>query len=127
MLVPIGPGHLNIAEALIEVKGKPLPTPELAADLDLPAEVSEEIRNLSVNFALQADERFDNVGDSGRDIWYLRRLTPEQVVNPRFAWPSPANHTIGGPLPQISSSLSARSMMRAVLRQVAGHHGRSTA
>lgn len=82
MLVPIGPGHLNIAEALIEVKGKPLPTPELAADLDLPAEVSEEIRNLSVNFALQADERFDNVGDSGRDIWYLRRLTPEQVVNP---------------------------------------------
>ena len=32
--------------------------------------------------ALEADARFDNVGDSGRDIWYLRRLTPEKVIVP---------------------------------------------
>ena len=82
LLVEIQPGYLNIAEALIEIKGMPLPTSEFLAEMNLPAEVSEEIRILSVNHALQADERFDNVGDGGRDIWYLRRLTPESVVNP---------------------------------------------
>jgi hypothetical protein len=31
---------------------------------------------------MEQDERFDNIGDSGRDIWYLRRLIPEPVVDP---------------------------------------------
>ena len=82
LLVPIHAGHLNIAEALIEVKGRPLPTAEFLPELDLPAEVSEEIKLLSINCALEADERFDNMGDAGRDIWYLRRLTPEPVLRP---------------------------------------------
>jgi hypothetical protein len=82
LLLDIQLGYLNIAEALIEIKGMPVPTVEFLADMDLPAEVSEEIKVLSVNHALHADERFDNVGDGGRDIWYLRRLTPEPVVNP---------------------------------------------
>lgn len=82
LLVEINPGHLNIAEALVEVKAKPVPTPELMADLDLPAEVPEAIRLLSVKRALEADSRFDNVGDAGRDIWYLRRLAPDPVINP---------------------------------------------
>lgn len=82
LLVPISEGYLNIAEALIEIKSRPLPTGDIVPDLDLPAEVSEEIQTLSLSGALQADERFDNVGDGGRDIWYLRRLTPESVVNP---------------------------------------------
>jgi hypothetical protein len=81
-LVPVGMGHLNITEALIEVKGMPLTTSELLADLDLPAEVPEEIKVLSLKRALQQDSRFDNVGDSGRDVWYLSRLTPAPVVNP---------------------------------------------
>jgi hypothetical protein len=82
LLLDIQAGYLNIAEALIEIKGMPLPTAEFLADMDLPAETSDEVKILSVNHALQDDERFDNVGDGGRDIWYLRRLTPEPVVNP---------------------------------------------
>lgn len=82
LLAPIGPGHLNIAEALIEINGRPLPTTELLPDLDLPAEISEPIKILSLNRSLEGDKRFDNVGDSGRDIWYLRRLAPETVANP---------------------------------------------
>jgi hypothetical protein len=81
MLIPMTAGHLNIAEALIEVRGMPLSTTELLPEMDLPAEVPEEVKILSVNHALETDARFDNVGDSGRDIWYLRRLTPEPVVN----------------------------------------------
>jgi hypothetical protein len=80
LLVEIHPGQLNIAEALVEIKSMPLTTGSLLPDLDLPAEVPEEIRLLSLNRALEADERFDNVGDNGREVWYLRRLTPEPVV-----------------------------------------------
>ena len=82
LLVQIHEGQLNIAEALVEIKAMPLPASELVSELELPAEVSEGVRLLSLNRALEADERFDNVGDSGRDIWYLRRLTPTVVVNP---------------------------------------------
>jgi hypothetical protein len=82
LLVEISNGHLHLAEALIEIKSMPIPTADFLPDLDLPAEVSEEIRILSLNGALQADPRFDNVGDGGRDIWFLRRMTPEAVVEP---------------------------------------------
>ncbi len=82
LLVPISVGNLNIAEALVEIKSRPLTTADFLPDLDLPEEASEEIKLLSLSGALAADERFDNVGDSGRDIWYLRRLTPEPVVTP---------------------------------------------
>jgi hypothetical protein len=80
LLVEIHPGQLNIAEALVEIKSMPLTTASLLPDLDLPAEVPEEIRLLSLNRALESDERFDNVGDVGREVWYLRRLTPGPVV-----------------------------------------------
>jgi hypothetical protein len=82
LLAPIDLGHRNIAEALIEIKGMPLPPSEMVSTLELPAEVSEEIQTFSLNVSLDEDERFDNVGDSGRDIWYLRRLTPEVVIEP---------------------------------------------
>ena len=82
LLVGVTVGQLNIAEALIEVKGMPLPTAELMADLDLPMEAPEEIRLLSLKWALKLDGRFDNVGDSGRDVWYLRRSTPAEVLSP---------------------------------------------
>lgn len=82
LLAPVEVGHCNIAEALIEIKSMPLPPAEILPDLDLPAEVPESIQVFSLNCALEADPRFDNVGDGGRDIWYLRRLTPEAVVTP---------------------------------------------
>ncbi len=82
LLLPVEEGHLNIAEALIEVKSMPLNPAGFLSDLGLPEEVSEEIQTLSLNLALAADKRFDNIGDMGRDVWYLSRLTPESVVSP---------------------------------------------
>jgi hypothetical protein len=82
LLVRIDEGRLHIAEALIEIKSMPMAPMDLLSELDLPAEAPQEIRILSLNCALEADGRFDNIGDMGRDIWYLKRLTPEQVVHP---------------------------------------------
>ena len=94
LLVPIQLGHLNIAEALIEIKSMPLSPADFISDLELPTEVPLAIKVLSLNFALEADSRFDNIGDLGRDLWYLRRLTPEPVVTPPrrlFIEPEPYN------------------------------------
>jgi hypothetical protein len=82
LLLDVDLGHRNIAEALIEIKGRPLTTAEFLPDLGLPGEVPEEIGLFSLNHALEEDKRFDNVGDRGRDIWYLRRLTPQPVITP---------------------------------------------
>ncbi len=82
LLVEVGKGSLNIAEALVEIKSMPLTTADFLPDLDLPAGVSEQIKMLSLGRALEADPRFDNIGDMGRDLWYLRRLTPKAVVSP---------------------------------------------
>ena len=82
LLVKVDEGRLHIAEALIEIKSMPMTPMDLLSELDLPAEAPQEIRILSLNCALEADGRFDNIGDMGRDIWYLKRLTPEQVVHP---------------------------------------------
>lgn len=80
MLAGIHVGHLNIAEALIEVQGKPLAAEEIMAELDLPEEINPEIQAFSLNQALQADTRFDNVGIEGETEWYLRRLIPYAAI-----------------------------------------------
>jgi len=80
LLAPIHDGHLNIAEAAIDINEGPLPVEALLKDLDLPADIPVKTQAFSLNFALQADERFDNVGPKGQVLWYLRRLEPPEVA-----------------------------------------------
>jgi hypothetical protein len=83
LVVEIGPGHLNIAEAILDISGGgPLPPGELLKDLDLPAEARRELLEFSVNYALDKDERFDEVGPAGEVLWYLRRLEPAEALAP---------------------------------------------
>lgn len=88
MLAEVHVGHLNIAEAAIEVAGAPLTTDQLLKDLDLPAEIDPTIRRFSLEAALTADERFDDVGWDGHVLWYLRRMKPEYavVIPRRLQW-----------------------------------------
>ncbi|MBN1179220.1 MAG: hypothetical protein JXD18_08420 [Anaerolineae bacterium] len=83
LLVDINAGHLNLAEAVLDMAGGgPLPTEDLVAHLDLSKEVKLQLAVFSLNYALQEDERFDEVGPSGEVLWYLRRLQPFPVLNP---------------------------------------------
>jgi len=78
LLVEVHEGHLNLAEAVLDVAGGgPLPTEALLGDVELPEEISPQLRVFSLNYALQQDERFDEVGPSGEVLWYLQRLEPE--------------------------------------------------
>jgi hypothetical protein len=80
LLVDVHEGHLNLAEAVLDIAGGgPLPTDALLGDVELPAEISPQLRIFSLNYALQQDERFDEVGPAGEVLWYLHRLEPEAI------------------------------------------------
>lgn len=80
LLVKVHVGHLNLAEAVLDMAGGgPLPTEELLGDLELPEEITPQLRAFSLNYALQEDARFDEVGPAGEVLWFLRRLEPEAV------------------------------------------------
>ena len=80
LLVDVNVGHLNLAEAVLDMKGgEPQPTSALLKDVELPQGVNSKLTEFSLNFALQEDERFDEVGPAGQVLWCLRRLEPEGV------------------------------------------------
>ena len=82
MLADVHVGHLNIAEALLEMRNRPLAPEELLPELDLQAEdVSQPMQLISVNHALGNDERFDQVGSGGVSLWFLARLEPPEALN----------------------------------------------
>jgi hypothetical protein len=83
LLIEINVGHLNLAEALLDMSnGGPLPTERFLDDLDLPVEVDEQLRIFSLNHALNQDPRFDEVGPAGQVLWYLQAREPDEVLNP---------------------------------------------
>jgi hypothetical protein len=80
LLVDVNVGHLNLAEAVLDMAGgEPLPTSALLRDVALPEGVNPKLAEFSLNYALQEDERFDEVGPAGEVLWCLRRLEPEEV------------------------------------------------
>jgi len=80
LLVDVNVGHLNLAEAVLDVAGgEPLPTSALLMDVSLPDGVNPKLAEFSLNLALQEDDRFDEVGPAGQVLWCLRRLEPQEV------------------------------------------------
>ncbi len=80
LLVDVNVGHLNLAEAVLDMAGgEPMPTAALLKDVALPEGVNPKLAEFSLNLALQEDGRFDEVGPAGEVLWYLRRLEPEEV------------------------------------------------
>lgn len=80
LLVDVNVGHLNLAEAVLDISGgEPLPTAALLKDVALPEGVNPKLAEFSLNLALQEDDRFDEVGPAGQVLWCLRRLEPEGV------------------------------------------------
>lgn len=82
LLLDIGIGQLNLTEAILEVAGgEPMSTPTLMEQVELPAGVNPRLVEFSLNYALQEDLRFDEVGPAGEVLWCLRRAEPEDVQN----------------------------------------------
>ncbi len=80
LLAEVHVGHLNIAEALIELRNAPLDTNALLKEIDLPAEVPHDVAAFSLQSVLEADGRFDQVGPGDKRMWYLKRLEPAEAM-----------------------------------------------
>ncbi len=80
LLVEINAGHLNLAEALLDMAGGgPMTSAQLMEQLELPTNVSPRLVEFSLDRALQEDSRFDEVGPAGQVVWFLHRLEPVDV------------------------------------------------
>ncbi len=83
LLVDINVGHLNLAEAVLDMAGGgPLPTESLINQIELTYDVNPKLLEFSLDLALQEDERFDEVGPAGEVLWFLKKLEPAEVLEP---------------------------------------------
>jgi len=80
LLITFNVGHLNLAEAVLDMhEGGPLPVDSLLEQIEINSDDPLELVRFSLNYALQEDPRFDEVGPSGEVQWFLNRLEPEAV------------------------------------------------
>lgn len=80
LLIEFNVGHLNLAEAVLDMHaGGPLPVEDLLEQIEVTTDDPAELVQFSMNYALQEDSRFDEVGPHGIVQWFLNRLEPEFV------------------------------------------------
>lgn len=80
LLISFNVGHLNLAEAVLDMNsGGPLPVKSLLEQIEVNSDDPAALVEFSLNYALQIDPRFDEVGTSGVVQWFLNRLEPEYV------------------------------------------------
>jgi len=81
LLVDMHKGQLNLVEALLDSQsGGPLSSADLIEEMELKSKDNPKLIEFSLNYALQEDPRFDEVGTSGKYSWFLRKLEPKYVL-----------------------------------------------
>ncbi len=79
LLPEVDEGYLNLAEALIYERDKPLSVSDILSALDLAEGTSAAAQSFALNRALASDVRFDDVSLDDEPLWYLRQLEPAAV------------------------------------------------
>jgi len=80
LLLEINVGHLNLAEAVLDIAGGgPLTTNDILEQIGGLGKAPMALQEFSMNYALNQDSRFDEVGPTGEVLWYLARLEPQEV------------------------------------------------
>lgn len=81
LIMDINIGHLNLTEAVLDmVGGGPLPPQEILEQIGGLGNAPTELQVFSLNYALNLDNRFDEVGPTGEVLWHLSRLKPADVI-----------------------------------------------
>jgi hypothetical protein len=83
LLIDINIGHLNLAEAVLEMEGGgPLSGENILGLIGFPTTDNMMLSEFCINASLYQDSRFDEVGPTGEIQWYLHRLEPAEVKEP---------------------------------------------
>jgi hypothetical protein len=80
LLLEVNVGHLNLAEAVLDIAGGgPLTTLDILDQIGGLGNSPMSLQEFSMNYALNQDSRFDEVGPAGEVLWFLSRLEPQEV------------------------------------------------
>ncbi len=83
LLIEVNDGHLNLAEAILDMTGGgPMTTPDILEQVGMLQGINPRLAEFSMNYVLQEDKRFDEVGAAGQVMWFLQRMEPEGVLTP---------------------------------------------
>ncbi len=106
LLVDMHKGQLNLVEALLDSQsGGPLSSAELIKEMELKSTDNPKLIEFSLNYALQEDNRFDEVGTSGQYSWFLRKLEPKYVLEKPITLQSVAPCLVFSELPEETQKL----------------------
>jgi hypothetical protein len=80
LMIEIDVGHLHLAEAVLDMnEGGPLTTEQILTEMGGLGDAPQSLQTFSLNYHMNEDNRFDEVGPSGEVFWYLNRLLPRMV------------------------------------------------
>ena len=80
LLLEVDIGHLHLAEAVLDMhEGGPLATEHILREIGGLGDAPLPLQVFSLNYSMNQDERFDEVGPAGTVLWHLTRLLPRLV------------------------------------------------
>lgn len=80
LILPVDIGSLHLAEAVLDMNGGgPMSTADILEQMGGLGDYPTKLQELSLNYALNEDKRFDEVGPTGQVLWYLSRMEPAEV------------------------------------------------
>ncbi len=80
LLLEVDIGHLHLAEAVLDMhEGGPLRTEQILREIGGLGDAPLPLQVFSLNYQMNQDERFDEVGPAGTVLWHLTRLLPRLV------------------------------------------------
>lgn len=80
LLLDINIGHLHLAEAILDMRGGgPLATAAILDEIGGLGDMPKALQVFTLNYAMNQDERFQEVGPAGVILWHLTRMLPRMV------------------------------------------------
>jgi hypothetical protein len=80
LMLDVNIGHLNLAEAVLDMaEGTPMTTEQILSDIGGLGKSPVPLQIFCMNYALNSDTRFDEVGPVDTVLWTLKRLEPTEV------------------------------------------------
>jgi hypothetical protein len=75
-------GHHHLAEAVLDMYGGgPLDTKQILEEIGGIGTSPMSLQLFSMNYSLNQDDRFEEVGPSGQILWYLKRMAPNEIIS----------------------------------------------
>lgn len=80
LIMELNDGHINLAEAVLDIAGGgPLSTTDILEQIGGIGNAPKSLQEFSMNYTLNQNEKFCEVGPAGEILWYLKRMTPPEV------------------------------------------------